>query len=639
MNRTPKVGIVIPNYERIEYLKESVESAVNQTYENLEIVIVDDDSPDIAVKEYLEKITNPKIKWCINKTSLGTAKNYDTGVRLLSEDVEWCVILDNDDFLDKDFIKGALEAYFKYPQSKVIHCCQILVAADKKIISRDGEFPESEKAEDYLLLRCMGRREIRSSCLFFNLQQFKKIGGYPLFPSGMCTDSVFIFALAFDNIVTFSKDAVVYIRIHDNAESITADNIIEKLISVKQMQNYCMDVYKNNKIGNLCSNKKKIIKYLKHYSMLLTSALLIRKYREILSTQEIGSAKKSLGNILRLCRENDLTVPLKFFILTSFFKYTGIGLEQIFFARFINELNKPNIIIGYIRKCLRRVPFYLFLREQLSIVLDASKRQFIIIGFRYCDSCGCYSLFYWWKYYEDLLRKIMPEWGVNTDYIEQMIKRENVFCGHCGSVFRMRAHAKTIFKIFNQSKLSGFVSFLKNNPSFFVYETANYRLFSRKKLKKINNYVVSEFHPEYPFGQKVKGIRNENLERLTFDNQSIDLLITGEVLEHVSDLSKALSEICRVLKTGGHHIFTIPVNYSLDKTRLRALVGADSKITYLLPQVVHGDDITKGILVYRDFGRDVNKIVESFGFDCTEDKYYLNGKPALSVYITRKIIK
>ena len=643
MNKNPKVGIVIPSYERIEYLKEAVESAINQTYEDLEIIIIDDNSSDVAIKEYLKKINNPKVKWFINRTNLGTTKNYDAGVRLLTEDVEWCVILDNDDFLDRNFIKEAVGLHFKYPQSKAVHCRQVFMDADKKVICEDGDFASLETAEDYLFSRCMGNRDIRSSSIFFNTEEYKKIGGYPLFLSGMCTDTVFPFSLAFDNILAFSEKALVYIRIHDKAESLTADNMIGKLASIKQMQDYCMDVYKANNNDNPFSNKERIKGYLKRYGMSLTDALLIRMYRETLFTQDRDAAKKSIRGIIRFCRESGLIVPSKFLVLFGFFDYFNLDLNKVGFNKLIRMLEMGRCFLSNkcnnFKKYLNRISFTLFIKKQLKAILNALKGRFVIVDFKYCHSCGCYSLFYWWRYYEHMLRKNVPKWGVSIDYTEQMIKRENKFCANCGSVFRMRAHAQTILKIFKQTRLSGFVPFLRSNPSFVVYEAANCNVFRNGALKGLDNYIVSEFHPEYKFGQNVNGTRNENLEGLTFSDESFDLIITSDVLEHVSDLEKALSEIYRVLKPDGYHIFTIPVDYSVTKTRQRVLVGVDGKLNHLLPPVIHGDDIRDGILVYRDFGTDINKILKRHGLKCREDKYYVNRKHIVSIYIAQKIGK
>jgi len=59
--------------------------------------------------------------------------------------------------------------------------------------------------------------------------------------------------------------------------------------------------------------------------------------------------------------------------------------------------------------------------------------------------------------------------------------------------------------------------------------------------------------------QRAGNFRCENLEALTFANESIDLHITQDVMEHVFHPSKVFKEIARTLKLGGAHIFTVPI--------------------------------------------------------------------------------
>lgn len=650
MNKNSKVGIVIPSYERFKYLKEAVKSALNQTYENIEIVIIDDSSNDPAIIEYLDSINNPMVRYFINKANLGTTRNYDAGVRSLSKDVEYCVILDNDDWLDRDFIREAVNTHLKYPRSKVIHGKQIFINAEGKVISSDKGLPLFEDSQDYLFLRCLGEREIRSSSLFFNLERFKKIGGYPQFPSGMCTDSVFIFSLAFDNALVYAEKALVYTRIHEGAESISANNLFEKLASVKQMQSYCTEVYENNRRYSYRS-KNRVTKQLRHYAGGLNSALLLRKYREILDTNTTLLAKERLKEVMGFCRENQLSFSHAISASIDFFLYSGIDLDKLIFYRlFIKTIDKIGLIkkgVSYksflfrkkIKKHLNAIRPLMYLYRQSNAILNVlfNRNTFRFKGLSYCYSCGCYSFFYWNKDYAQTLGSLIPSWGMDEAYIEQMIKRENEFCANCGGVFRIRAHAKTVLGLLKLSRLSDFISLFKRNPSFTVYEAARYNLFRNEKIKEANNYIVSEFHPEYDFGKDVDGVRNENLESLTFDSESFDILITSEVLEHVSDLSKSLSEIRRVLKYGGYHIFTIPVNYSLNETRQRVILGPDGATRHILPPAFHGDDITDGILAQRDFGRDIDRIMSERGFRQEEEKFYLNGRHITSVYIAKKV--
>lgn len=650
MNRYPKVGIVIPSYERLKYLREAVENAINQTYENLEMLIIDDCSSDKEIMGYLASINNPKVRYFINEMNLGTARNYDIGVRYLSQDVEWGIIFGNDDFPDKDFIKEAVNAHLEYPHSRVIHGKQIFINAEGKVIGSDKGMPLYEDAEDYLSLRCLGKREIRTSSLFFNLERFKKIGGYPQFPSGMCTDSVFIFSLAFDNTLVYAEKALVYTRIHEGAESISANNLFEKLASIKQMQSYCTEVYENNRRYSHRS-KNMVTRQLRHYARGLNSALLLRKYRELLHTDKTLSAKERLKELKDFCHERQLSFSRSISVLLDSFLYFGIDLDKlIFYKLFIKIIDKIGLIKnettykGFlfregVKSHLKTIRPLMYLYRQLNAILNLSlnHNSFRLKGLRYCYSCGCYSFLYWNKDYAQTLKNLVPSWGMDESYTERMIERENDFCVNCGGVFRIRAHAKTVLSLLKFSRLSGFISFLKKNPGFTIYEAARYNLFRNKKIKKVNNYIVSEFHPEYDFGKDVDGVRNETLEGLTFGSESFDILITSEVLEHVSDLSKSLSEIRRVLKYGGYHIFTVPVNYSLNETRQRVVLGSDGVARHILPPAFHGNDITDRILAQRDFGRDIDRIMAEHGFRCEEQKFCLNGRYVTSVYIAKKV--
>ncbi len=155
-------------------------------------------------------------------------------------------------------------------------------------------------------------------------------------------------------------------------------------------------------------------------------------------------------------------------------------------------------------------------------------------------------------------------------------------------------------------------------------------------IKKIDNYQVSEYFDNTPFGSSVNGVRNENLEGLTFPDNSLDILINSDVLEHVGDLNRALSEIRRVLKPGGFHVFTIPVDFELSKTIERASV-VDGKVEHLLEPVMHGDTVRgDGILAFRDFGSDVLEYMSRDGFRCKEHKYFKNGRFITSVYYAQK---
>lgn len=94
-----KVAIIIPVYNAEEFLKYSVESVLNQTYSNLEIILVNDGSKDssgLLCDKYAEKDSRVKV---IHKENGGLSSARNTGVEKATAD--WIIFLDSDDYYEK----------------------------------------------------------------------------------------------------------------------------------------------------------------------------------------------------------------------------------------------------------------------------------------------------------------------------------------------------------------------------------------------------------------------------------------------------------------------------------------------------------------------------------------------------------
>jgi len=111
MKTNPKVSIVIPTYKRPHLIGRAVGSILNQTYQNFEIVVIDD-SPNDNTEKVVKKINDGRIKYIRNeqKTNIPAARNK--GVRESSLDSKYIAFLDDDDewlplFLEKTI--GKLE--------------------------------------------------------------------------------------------------------------------------------------------------------------------------------------------------------------------------------------------------------------------------------------------------------------------------------------------------------------------------------------------------------------------------------------------------------------------------------------------------------------------------------------------------
>jgi SAM-dependent methyltransferase len=133
-------------------------------------------------------------------------------------------------------------------------------------------------------------------------------------------------------------------------------------------------------------------------------------------------------------------------------------------------------------------------------------------------------------------------------------------------------------------------------------------------LKNLSGYHCSEYFDDIkPGALDQNGILCQDLQKLTFSDSLFDLVITQDVFEHIQEPEKAFAEICRILKPGGFHIFTIP--YHEGKKTLRRITFEEGKRTILYPEVYHGDPLReRGAAVYTDFGEDFVTMLESQGF-------------------------
>lgn len=137
---------------------------------------------------------------------------------------------------------------------------------------------------------------------------------------------------------------------------------------------------------------------------------------------------------------------------------------------------------------------------------------------------------------------------------------------------------------------------------------------SKKLPQKCKAYVPTHYFPQIPLGEIYNGFRCENLERLTFADETFDLTITQDVMEHILSPEKAFQEIMRTTKSGGTHIFTTPLVRKNQPSTFCVAVNEEGEVIHLLPPVFHGNPIDEsGSLVTVDWGYDICRYI----FSCT----------------------
>lgn len=138
--------------------------------------------------------------------------------------------------------------------------------------------------------------------------------------------------------------------------------------------------------------------------------------------------------------------------------------------------------------------------------------------------------------------------------------------------------------------------------------------------------TYSEYVDDVPSGTLINGVRCENVEALSFADQSFDLITSTDVFEHVEHDDVGFREIVRVLKPGGIFVFTVPYDEHVP-TRIRGQRRPDGSIEHLLPPEYHGDPFrgSAGVYTWRTYGTDIVDRIARAGLSARVEHLHVAG--------------
>ena len=141
------VSVIIPNYCHAAYLDQRIQSVLNQTYRDFELIILDDCSPDNgASRTIIEKYrNNPWVSHIVynEKNSGSTFKQWQKGFQLAKGEYIW--IAESDDNCDADFLEVLVEQTQTNPSVSIVYCNSQYVDIEGHYLS--PIFPKSTKIE------------------------------------------------------------------------------------------------------------------------------------------------------------------------------------------------------------------------------------------------------------------------------------------------------------------------------------------------------------------------------------------------------------------------------------------------------------------------------------------------------------
>ncbi|MEG0577646.1 MAG: glycosyltransferase [Bacilli bacterium] len=230
-----KVTIIIPCYNYGEYIEEAVDSCLASTYENLEIIVVDDGSTDSYTIKKLEQISNKPKTRVIKQVNGGLSSARNFGFR--NADAEYVLTLDADDKIAPTFIEKALWILENNNEYAYVY----------SLVQLFGEQQHVWETKPYNF-SFLKYRNIIPATIFIRYSAWETIGGYDEKMMDGYEDWEFIIRLGKNSLTGFHLNEILFFyRKHHG--SMLGDSQKKHNILVKYIKNKHSDIYKVDILG------------------------------------------------------------------------------------------------------------------------------------------------------------------------------------------------------------------------------------------------------------------------------------------------------------------------------------------------------------------------------------------------------
>lgn len=242
-----QVSIIIPCFNQGQYLEECIESVLNQTYPNIEVVIVNDGSTDSYTLEILEKMKSlyPQFK-IIDIENSGVSHARNVGVE--NSRGEFILPLDGDDKISTTYIQKCVEVFKEKKDIDIVYCIAELFG------ERRGVFSLADYSEKEML-----RSNVVFCTAMFKRKDYYSCNGYNENMIDGLEDWDFWLSMIENNKQFYRIDEVhFYYRIKQHSRNEDMFNGIDKhLKMIVQIQKNHEDLYRRYNIDIVDAYKRK----------------------------------------------------------------------------------------------------------------------------------------------------------------------------------------------------------------------------------------------------------------------------------------------------------------------------------------------------------------------------------------------
>ena len=279
----PHVSVIVPNYNHAAYLKQRIDSILNQSFQDFELILLDDCSTDESRAVLNSYAENPHVSHVVfNETNSGSPfAQWQKGISLAKG--EWIWIAESDDWAEEHFLETMLNEAKAYPTTGLLYAkAQYMFPNGETWCPQLSNQSLFHKGEDFLKQRLLFANVIYNvSMTLFRKALVESIDFSKFNQMRLCGDWFFYTLLCEHTDVLEVDRLLSYYRVHDTNSSYVAEcegltfleglDILDHILAINPMpeQEY------SRQWG------KQLAKYLKkyHYSTSIMNMILRRLRR------------------------------------------------------------------------------------------------------------------------------------------------------------------------------------------------------------------------------------------------------------------------------------------------------------------------------------------------------------------------
>jgi len=193
--------------------------------------------------------------------------------------------------------------------------------------------------------------------------------------------------------------------------------------------------------------------------------------------------------------------------------------------------------------------------------------------------------------------------------------REGLVCERC----RLGNRLRLLFKALEDDR--GGEAALRASRVYMVERITPFFVRMAERVTELtgSEYLDAAYAPGSVHEVRGVQVRHEDLCHLSFPDETFDLVVHADVLEHVPDYRTALAEMCRVTRRGGAMFFSVPFLHGRADHEVRATLLDDGRIVHHLPAAYHGNPLSAtGSLAFRTYGWTLLDELREAGYERAE---------------------